>query len=795
MFEIHDGSIFEFITSVLKFNCILNRDFSIHSISEEMSKILSSEGRSLCRKNFLDLVDDIGSSLQDIIRDVFERDGKMVTMIRVRGKKPMIIPVEIIKIEINGEQKVLLFADNCFKLYAMIENERDKRVKELDCLYNLASELERARSIDELMLPVSIYIRDAMRFSDICNVSIILDGVEYADVKQSEKPVNMITKEIQVRGEKRGEIVVDYLKPEKFLDEEYSLINSISKILGRAVERFEYEKKRDEYTQKLEEMIEERVREVEESRARYKLLYENAPVGICVTTKEGEFVSGNRELYRMFKYPEDGSVKLHIMKDGIYCNLKDREAIVIDLDKYGSVSDREVDMKTSDGSSITVSLSTIKYDENGQTYFESILKDITEKKKLEEVLKIQQEALKEQVKKRTQALVRQRDKLIAMNRVCQETSRELRSSISKMQTLFNAITDPVISIDRSFQILMSNQSDRDTGGKCHEVLFDNSKPCKRCPAIRAIRYRKPVSIEVEKGDKFYLLQCYPILDNKGNVDGVIEWAKDITQEKDICNQMLQADRLASLGQLVSGIGHEINNPNTFILGNMKIIQEAYEDMLKIVDEYSKSHPGLKIARLDYPVFKEHVSVLMDDMVNGASRIKTIVEDLKKFARRNDEKHSDSVSINNIVQSAIRLVQNQVKRRATITTELGEMIPVIKGNGLGLEQVIVNLIINAADAVKDGEKGSIKIKTALDELNENIVVMVMDNGVGMTEATIKQIFNPFFTTKRACGGTGLGLSIAYRIIKEHEGEIEVESTLGEGTVFRIYIPINLGIEDD
>ena len=403
----------------------------------------------------------------------------------------------------------------------------------------------------------------------------------------------------------------------------------------------------------------------------------------------------------------------------------------------------------------------------------------------------QQEALEEQVKKRTQALVRQRDKLIAMNRVCQETSQELRSSISKIQTLFNAITDPVISIDRDFKIQMSNQSNYEIGKTCHQVLFGSSRPCKRCPALRAIRYRKPASIEIEKGDGHFLLQCYPLLDSQGNVEGVIEWAKDITQERDIFNQMVQADRLASLGQLVSGIGHEINNPNTFILGNMKIISEACEDMLAIVDEYYKSHPDLRVARLDYSLFRDQIGILMEDMVNGALRIKTIVEDLKKFARKNDEKLADSVSINNIVESAIRLVQNQVKRKAIIETELGGNIPAINGNGLGIEQVIVNLLINAADAIKDGEKGIIQIKTVIDDSTENIIITVKDNGIGMSEATMKQLFNPFFTTKRACGGTGLGLSISYRIIKEHEGEIEVESTPGEGTTFRVYIPISTG----
>jgi PAS domain S-box-containing protein len=674
-------------------------------------------------------------------------------------------------------------------LLSLVKHERNERVKELKCLYLLANELEKARTMNDLMARCPSYIRDAMQFPALCSVAIEIDGEEYLESGQSQLIIASIREEITTQGRKRGLIIINYHGIEPFLKEEYALASSIAKILGRAVERFEFEKSREVYMQKLELLVEDRLAELKKSRARYKSLYDNAPVGICISTREGDIVSANREFHRMFKYTENGPGQPHVLKDGLYRNDSDRDRVLECLENEGFIADFEVDMLARDGSLISVSLSAIRYEEDGRALYEAILKDITNQKNLEETLKKQKEELKEQVKNRTRALVRQRDKLLATNRMCQATSMELRGSVSKMQTLFDAITDPVLSIDRDFAIQMTNQKDVPPESRCHRLLFESDERCLKCPAVIAMKRKKPASLEVRKGERSFLLQCYPIIGMHGQVDGVIEWAKDVTEEKDIHHQMLQADRLASLGQLVSGIGHEINNPNTFILGNMKIIREAFHDIMPIIDEYNGRHPDFRIARLDYPFFREHIQVLMEDMVNGALRIKTIVEDLKKFARKNEEKSTDDVSVNQLVESSIRLVQNQVKRKANITTLLDDSLPVISANGIGLEQVLVNLLINASDAVSEGIRGGIQISTALDESRENIVISVSDNGCGMDEMTMKQIFNPFFTTKRARGGTGLGLSISYRIIKDHDGEIEVESSPGQGTIFRILIPVN------
>lgn len=261
------------------------------------------------------------------------------------------------------------------------------------------------------------------------------------------------------------------------------------------------------------------------------------------------------------------------------------------------------------------------------------------------------------------------------------------------------------------------------------------------------------------------------------------------EQKTYEQQIQQADKMASLGQLVSGIGHEINNPNQFIRGNIKIVRQAFEDLLPILDEYHGAHPDLKVARLKYAFFREHIMTLVDDMAHGSERIKRIVDALRGFVRQDDGLLVDKVEINTLIAATVRLVESEVHKRAVVCLDLGENVPTFTGNSQKIEQVLVNLIVNASQAVEGDAKGRITVRTRGE--GREVVIEVADNGRGMPEQTLKKIFDPFFTTKRAKGGTGLGLAISHRIVTEHGGTIAVASEPGKGTVFTIRIPVIRG----
>ncbi len=355
----------------------------------------------------------------------------------------------------------------------------------------------------------------------------------------------------------------------------------------------------------------------------------------------------------------------------------------------------------------------------------------------------------------------------------------------RLETMFQAIPDKMAIIDLKRNVIMTNRESVGPGQKCHKVFFGSDRPCADCRLRKIIKDKAPIVLEIKHDDEYYEVHALPIFNKQHEVDGIIEFYRDVTYKRTYEQQLQQADKLASLGQLVSGIGHEINNPNQFIRGNVKIIQQALEDMLPIVDEHFKTHPDMRIARLQYDFFRSHIMVLVNDMANGSERIKRIVEGLKRFARRDEGLLIDAVDVNTVIDESARLVHNQVHKYADIELNLAPDLPTITGNAQKIEQVLINLVINASQAMSEDRSGIITLSTHAD--GEYVTIVVEDNGTGMSDRTMNSIFDPFFTTKRAKGGTGLGLSIAYRIVEEHGGAMSVSSKLGVGTTFTIKIP--------
>jgi signal transduction histidine kinase len=403
------------------------------------------------------------------------------------------------------------------------------------------------------------------------------------------------------------------------------------------------------------------------------------------------------------------------------------------------------------------------------------------------------EELQREIEARTVQLDDQKQKLDKVNAYLEQVNKGWEESSSQLESIFQAIPDDVALIDVNRDVVMTNRKSFTPGTKCHRLFFDCDTPCRDCRLARIKKDKAPITMDIPSGDRFLEVHAIPVLNRTQEVEGIIEFYRDITLEKTYEQQLQQADKLASLGQLVSGIGHEINNPNQFIRGNIKILRQALEDMLPIVDAYAAEHPDLKIARLKYDFFRASVLTLVDDMAHGSERIKGIVEGLRNFARKDEGLLIDNVDVNTIIEAAARLVQNEVHKHGDIALELDPAIPTFTGNAQKIEQVIINLLVNAGQAMPDERRGTVRVRTRLD--GGRIVIEVEDDGRGMNEKTLKQIFDPFFTTKRARGGTGLGLAIAYKIVEEHGGTISVASTPDVGTTFTLRFPVKPASEQD
>jgi len=393
--------------------------------------------------------------------------------------------------------------------------------------------------------------------------------------------------------------------------------------------------------------------------------------------------------------------------------------------------------------------------------------------------------LTQEIDERTQALEDQEKKLSLVNSYLDKSNDGWDKAKTRLDTIFEAIPDEVVLLDTNRKVVMTNKKDVEPGDYCYSSVFGRSRPCEDCRLARILKHKVPVTLTIRDGDRYLQVHSLPIYSREQEVDGIVEFYRDVTIEKTYDQQLQQADKLASIGELVSGIGHEINNPNQFIRGNIQIVKQSLEDIIPIMDEYYQSHPELKIARLNYKFFREHIMMLVDDMAHGSERIKSIVKSLRAFTVKDEGLLIDTVEINTLVEETTRLVYKEVHKRAEIELELGANLPTFKGNAQKIEQVLVNLLVNAGQAMSEEKKGLIKVKTCAEDAN--VVVQIEDNGCGMNEKTMKQIFDPFFTTKRAKGGTGLGLAIAFRIIGEHGGNISVNSEPKAGTTFTIKIP--------
>jgi len=397
--------------------------------------------------------------------------------------------------------------------------------------------------------------------------------------------------------------------------------------------------------------------------------------------------------------------------------------------------------------------------------------------------------LEKEIEAREKETEVQREKLGIVNSYLDRINRDWEESKGRFETMFMAIPDKVAMIDRKRDVVMTNWENGAPGEKCYKTFFGIDSPCVDCRLMRIIKEKSPITIEVKHEDEYFEVHALPLFNQEHEVEGIFEFYKDVTREKIYEQQLLQADKLASLGQLVSGIGHEINNPNQFIRGNIKIIEQALADMLPIIDDYYKEHPDLQIARLKYNFFRGHIMTLVSDMSHGTERIKGIVEGLRRFARKDEGLLTDAIDVNTCIDASARLAHNQVRKYCDVELELAPDLPKFTGNAQKIEQVLINLVINASQAMPEDRRGKIVIRTRFER--GNVVVEVKDNGKGMSERTMKKIFDPFFTTRRAQGGTGLGLSIAYRIIEEHGGTISVASKIDVGTTFTIAFPVKQG----
>ena len=264
--------------------------------------------------------------------------------------------------------------------------------------------------------------------------------------------------------------------------------------------------------------------------------------------------------------------------------------------------------------------------------------------------------------------------------------------------------------------------------------------------------------------------------------------------------MVHSEKMRSLGELVAGIAHEINNPVNFIHGNIMILQNYVDDLLRLIDLYEENNINFpeniktKIEALkkeiDLDFLRGDIKDLIKSCIEGTQRTKNIVLDLKNFSRM-EERVLTQLDIPREIDTTLNILNNKYKNRITVIKNYAPNTPKIEAYGGQLNQVFMNILDNAQDAM--GEKGTLTINVYKE--HSKVKIEFIDTGKGIPEENLKKVFDPFFTTKPVGKGTGLGMSISYRVINDHHGTIEVDSKVDVGTKFTITLPINQDTKEE
>lgn len=380
----------------------------------------------------------------------------------------------------------------------------------------------------------------------------------------------------------------------------------------------------------------------------------------------------------------------------------------------------------------------------------------------------------------------------------------LQKTRNVLQTVFDGITDPLIMLDADMAVKVLNdaalnyyekpESDIIVGECCFKAIKGETLPCKDCEIPSAILSGEARIFERKSfmdSNRIEQVAIYPVKIIEDERAGAIIRISDITETKLVQRQLIQSEKLASLGLLISGIAHEINNPSNFITLNIPVMRDYMNAVMPIVNDYVKDHQDFELFGMSYGEFHEDIFRLLDNIEYGASRITSIVSDLREFARMEDTKKQVWVDIKSIIEKSIGICESQIKRRIkSLNMNIQEDLTKIFTNSKAIEQVLINLLVNAAQAA-DKEDSRIKIDVFMDKPSQkNLIIEVEDNGCGMDEKTRNRLFDPFFTTKPSAEGTGLGLYISNNLLEALGGRIEVESHPGKGSLFRVILP-NVG----
>ena len=515
------------------------------------------------------------------------------------------------------------------------------------------------------------------------------------------------------------------------------------------------------------------VKALRRSETRYRTLFGESRDAVYMNTREGKILDINQAGVDLLGYPRDELIGMNVRR--LYVHPEERSVFQREIEQKGSVRDYELKFRRKDGALIDCLVtSTVRRAADGTVLgYQGIIRDITEQMKAEKAL--------------------------------YESEQRFRQLAENLREVFW-----LSSLD-SRQIYFINPAYEEIWGRSRESLIaqpeswlETIHPEDREEVLANLeRQSRGEFVEYEyrivrpDGEiRWIEAHVFPVRNEEGKVYRCAGSAQEITKRKRAeelaesqQQQLIQADKMASLGILVSGVAHEINNPNNFIMLNGEILSMAWQNVMPILQKYYDENGDFLLAGMPYTRAHEKIGQLISGISEGATRIGKIVEALGGFARQDAGDLDQTVDPNAVVESAMVIVNNLIKKSTHHpSVELEENLPQIRGNPQQLEQVVINLITNSCQSLQSPQK-SLFVSTSYNETSDLITIRVRDEGEGIPPENLNHIIEPFFTTKRDTGGTGLGLSVSYNIVKNHGGHLHFTSRFGIGTTATVMLPVS------
>jgi PAS domain S-box-containing protein len=482
----------------------------------------------------------------------------------------------------------------------------------------------------------------------------------------------------------------------------------------------------------VETFTREKQEELAISEDKYQGLFENANDGIIILRNPDLLIADiNREGARLTGYKKGELLYRGFIE--LCGSVEEGKPLdfIKEVLRKGEARTDSLSLLRKDGIPLEADLSAKRIDLGEESFYQVIFRDLTEQRKLE---------------------------------------KKIREAKMNLEAIFDGIRDRLSLQDIDYKILRANRSVIEhchtsyqdlIGRKCYEAYYQKTSPCEQCPVAVTIETQKPSSsiLKISKGDTTLQVFSYPILDEQDKLVSIIEYVRDITEEQQLQEQLIQSEKLAGIGTLASGVAHEINNPLTVIIGLAEVA----------IEEENSTE----------------IKTYLKDIFRCSQRIKEIVKGLSSYSRIARQDEQGLVSINEVLEESLKMVGLAMKAHEVQVIKKFRSTEKLEVNIGEIQQVFTNLITNAFQAM-DGRGGKLTLVTR--SLKDSIEVKVSDTGTGIPQKYLNKIFDPFFTTKELGKGTGLGLNIVHRIVQKYEGTIDVRSKEGKGTTFTITFPV-------